>query len=96
MFPTVRTSLTRSITSLVSRRTYATASSHPVDVNPFPVPPTSAPLHNPEFDPQLAGMAYPNLSTDSRQLRSPRGWWDSQERITFGEAVRYPSSSSSC
>ncbi|KAL8276607.1 hypothetical protein RQP46_010956 [Phenoliferia psychrophenolica] len=54
-----------------------------------PPPPTLTPAttYDPEEDPQLAGMGYPKLSTASRQTRSPYGWWDSQERVNFGEPV---------
>ncbi|SCZ98916.1 BZ3500_MvSof-1268-A1-R1_Chr3-1g05706 [Microbotryum saponariae] len=44
--------------------------------------------YDPEEDPQLADMGYPKLYTTSRQLRSPRGWWDNQERINFGEPAK--------
>lgn len=33
-------------------------------------------------------MGYPALSSASRQLRNPKGWWDNQERVNFGEPVR--------
>ncbi|KAK4058310.1 hypothetical protein OIO90_000467 [Microbotryomycetes sp. JL221] len=66
--------------------TYATqapSTSHTPPVNP-PAPSGS---YDPELDPQLADMAYPKVYTESRQLRNPRGWWDTQERIQFGEPV---------
>jgi NADH dehydrogenase (ubiquinone) 1 beta subcomplex subunit 8 len=33
-------------------------------------------------------VGYPALSSASRQLRNPKGWWDNQERVNFGEPVR--------
>ncbi|KAK4050092.1 hypothetical protein OIV83_003663 [Microbotryomycetes sp. JL201] len=56
-------------------------------VTPPTNPPAPSGSYDPELDPQLADMAYPKLYTESRQLRNPRGWWDSQERIQFGEPV---------
>jgi hypothetical protein len=32
------------------------------------------------YDPQLAGLGYPQLNLPSRQFRSPYGWWNMQER----------------
>ena len=75
-----RISLRRMLPSLT--RSYATA---PSTTKLFP-----APIHaryDPEEDPQLAGLDYPKVSELSRQTRSARGWWDSQERINFDEAV---------
>lgn len=71
-------------------RTYATAAAP--DASPPPIPATKAPMYDPDREPALAQIGYPELSRDSRQLRSPKGWWDNQERIQFGEPVR-PSSS---
>ncbi|BGP46624.1 hypothetical protein JCM10450v2_002471 [Rhodotorula kratochvilovae] len=65
-------------------RTYATAAP---DAAPPPVPLSKAPLYDQDREPALAAMGYPELSRDSRQLRSPRGWWDNQERVRFGEPV---------
>ncbi|GAA5856297.1 hypothetical protein JCM9279_006412 [Rhodotorula babjevae] len=67
-------------------RTYATAAATP-DVSPPPIPANKAPLYDPDREPALAQIGYPELSRDSRQLRSPKGWWDNQERIQFGEPL---------
>ncbi|ORY82333.1 hypothetical protein BCR35DRAFT_303720 [Leucosporidium creatinivorum] len=67
-------------------RTYATThapSASPVQAHPL----QQSETYDAELDPQLHDMAYPKLYTTSRQLRSPRGWWDTQERINFGEPV---------
>ncbi|GAA6051491.1 hypothetical protein JCM3770_004559 [Rhodotorula araucariae] len=79
-----RTALRRVSPSLV--RAYATSSAAP-DVAPPPVPLNKAPLYDPDREPALAALGYPELSRDSRQLRPARGWWDNQERVQFGEPV---------
>jgi len=71
-------------------RSYATSA--PATAPP-PYPAVKSSLYDPDQEPQLADLGYPKLSTQSRQLRSPKGWWDTQERINFGEPVSLPSSS---
>lgn len=70
----------------VATRAYASAAApKAAAVASFPLP-THA-KYDPELDPQLAGLDYPLLSSASRQLRSPKGYWDSQERANFDEPV---------
>lgn len=38
-----------------------------------------------EKDPQIGD--YPNLPWVNKQLRTPIGWWDNQERRNYGEPV---------
>ena len=71
--------------ALRASRAYATAAA-PKAALPLP---THA-KYDPELDPQLAGLDYPLLSTASRQLRKPTGYWDSQERVNFDEPVSRP------
>ncbi|GAA5892798.1 hypothetical protein JCM5296_006009 [Sporobolomyces johnsonii] len=65
-------------------RTYATSS--PATAPP-PYPAVKTSTYDPDEEPALAAMGYPKLPEQSRQLRSPRGWWDNQERVNFGEPV---------
>ncbi|KWU44201.1 hypothetical protein RHOSPDRAFT_34214 [Rhodotorula sp. JG-1b] len=58
-----------------------------METAPPPIPMSSAPLYNPDAEPALHAMGYPALSSASRQLRNPKGWWDNQERVNFGEPV---------
>lgn len=87
-------SITRTLprASLLARSTRAYATSLP----PPPPVPAGTPSYDPSLDPQLAGLNYPQLSTESRQARSPRGWWDQQERVNFGEPVSLRTFVSSC
>ncbi|GAA5929611.1 uncharacterized protein JCM15063_004202 [Sporobolomyces koalae] len=71
-------------TATLAARAYATSA--PATAPP-PYPAVKSQLYDPDQEPALADLGYPKLSTDSRQLRSPRGWWDTQERIQFGEPV---------
>lgn len=75
--------ITRRLPTLVPMIRHASSGVPPLV--PFPA---GTPMHDPELDPQLAAMGYPKLTEDSRQLRCPRGWWDRQDRVNFGEAVR--------
>ncbi|GAA5978958.1 hypothetical protein JCM21900_001325, partial [Sporobolomyces salmonicolor] len=65
-------------------RTYATSSPA---TSPPPYPAVKTGTYDPDEEPALAAMGYPKLSGQSRQLRDPRGWWDMQERVNFGEPV---------
>ncbi|GAA5879765.1 hypothetical protein JCM3774_000180 [Rhodotorula dairenensis] len=58
-----------------------------LETAPPPIPMSNAPQYNPDVEPALHAMGYPALSSASRQLRSPKGWWDNQERVNFGEPV---------
>ncbi|BGP23247.1 NADH dehydrogenase (ubiquinone) 1 beta subcomplex 8 [Rhodotorula toruloides] len=57
----------------------------------LPPVPKSAAIETSEYDlveePALAGMKYPKMYEDSRQLRNPLHYWDKQERVNFGEPV---------
>ncbi|GAA5891230.1 hypothetical protein JCM6882_004629 [Rhodosporidiobolus microsporus] len=66
-------------------RTYATAAS--AESVPPPVPANSAPQYDADLEPALHNMGYPKLPRDSRQTRQPRGWWDMQERLNYGEPL---------
>ena len=68
-------------------RSYATSA---LATAPPPYPAVKSSLYDPDQEPALADLGYPKLSTQSRQLRSPKGWWDTQERINFGEPVSLP------
>ncbi|GAA6024749.1 hypothetical protein JCM10207_008884 [Rhodosporidiobolus poonsookiae] len=76
--------LARSTRCLRAVRTYATAA--PATAPP-PYPAVKTEPYDPDTEPALAAMNYPKLSRDSRQLRQPRGWWDAQERLNFGEPL---------
>jgi NADH dehydrogenase (ubiquinone) 1 beta subcomplex subunit 8 len=81
----LRTTLGRqSIVRAATRASYATSAPA---TSPPPYPAVKSGLYDPDQEPALADLGYPKLSRDSRQLRSPRGWWDTQERINFGEPV---------
>ncbi|BGP54324.1 hypothetical protein JCM8202_000756 [Rhodotorula sphaerocarpa] len=58
-----------------------------LETAPPPIPASTAPQYNPDHEPALHAMGYPALSGASRQLRNPKGWWDNQERVNFGEPV---------
>ncbi|KAL7004251.1 hypothetical protein EMMF5_006196 [Cystobasidiomycetes sp. EMM_F5] len=65
------------------RHLSSTSLEQPTDAKPLVVPSAD----EMESDPQLAGLGYPQLPQISRQHRSPRGWWDRQERINFNETL---------
>ncbi|GAA5997213.1 hypothetical protein JCM5350_004173 [Sporobolomyces pararoseus] len=80
----LRTSVARRTLLQASRASYATSAPA---TSPPPYPAVKSQLYDPDQEPALADLGYPKLSRDSRQLRNPRGWWDTQERINFGEPV---------
>ncbi|GAA6044124.1 hypothetical protein JCM8097_004719 [Rhodosporidiobolus ruineniae] len=78
-----RTALRRA-PALRSVASYATSA--PATAPP-PIPLTKSAPYDPDREPALAAMGYPELPRESRQLRQPRGWWDMQERLNFGEPI---------
>ncbi|GAA5821331.1 hypothetical protein JCM10212_006782, partial [Sporobolomyces blumeae] len=78
----LRTAIRRTVPS--ASRAYATSAPA---TSPPPYPAVKSASYDPDLEPALADLAYPKLSSQSRQLRNPRGWWDTQERINFGEPV---------
>ncbi|KAI5477110.1 NADH dehydrogenase (ubiquinone) 1 beta subcomplex 8 [Pseudohyphozyma bogoriensis] len=80
----LRTALTRRTLAPATVRSYASAAAAAPASNTAN---TALPQYDPEVEPALAGLNYPKLSEQSRQLRNPKGWWDVQERVNFDEPV---------
>lgn len=78
----LRTTARRTLPTLT--RSYVTGAP---STSPPPYPAVKSSLYDPDQEPALADLGYPKLSTASRQTRQPKGWWDTQERINFGEPV---------
>ncbi|GAA5839070.1 hypothetical protein JCM5353_008723 [Sporobolomyces roseus] len=78
----LRTTTRRTLPTLT--RSYVTGAP---STSPPPYPAVKSSLYDPDQEPALADLGYPKLSTASRQTRQPKGWWDTQERINFGEPL---------